>query len=240
MRQAIYALPAYFRTDTVISGIPGTDIFNLGPTLGATIEEQLVRTLNGMRPIWDPAGRYTLYSFSRQAQTFPDVLLRRRKNGPDIIMGVELKAWYLLAKEGEPNFRFKVSEDACNDQDLIVVVPWALSNVLSGSPIVFNPYVESAKYAARYRNYYWQHVRESKSSVEINHPKRVKPYPKKSDHISDEAVSDSGKNFGRIARTGITETYVSESKNMLLCGIAVQDWIDFFKRFQQGTVQEAD
>ena len=51
-------------------------------------------------------------------------------------------------KEGEPSFRFTVSPTVCNPQDLMVVVPWVLSNVLSGSPEVFVPYIKSAKYIA--------------------------------------------------------------------------------------------
>jgi hypothetical protein len=233
VRKAIYALPAYFKTETFISGIPGTDIFNLGATFGASIEDQLVATLNNMRLIWDPREEYKLYSFSRQGQTFPDALLCNRENGQSIIMGIELKAWYLLAKEGEPNYRFKITEDACSDWDLIVVVPWALSNVLSGAPIVFSPYVESAKYAARYRNYFWEHVRQSKSSTEIQKPKGAKPYPRKSDQVSDHPNSDSGGNFGRIARTGIMDAYVKQGMGLRLSGIEARHWIEFFKKFHQ-------
>jgi hypothetical protein len=118
IRDAIYALPFYFRTETVISGMMATDIFTLNATLGATIEAQVVSTLNEMRPIWDI-------------------------------------------------------------QDLIVVVPWALSNVISGSPKVFSPFVESARYAAEYRNYHWQQLRQTGSSADIVSPPGVSPYPNK-------------------------------------------------------------
>jgi hypothetical protein len=100
------ALPAYFTTETTIAGISATDIFTLSAALGAAIEDQVVRTLNHMRPIWDPNGKYNLYHFQRQGQTFPDVLLRKRENGEEILMGIELKGWYLLAKEGEPSYGF--------------------------------------------------------------------------------------------------------------------------------------
>ncbi|HLM79230.1 MAG TPA: hypothetical protein VE957_17790 [Terriglobales bacterium] len=227
------ALPAYFTTETTIAGISATDIFTLSAALGAAIEDQVVRTLNHMRPIWDPDGKYNLYHFQRQGQTFPDVLLRKRENGEEILMGIELKGWYLLAKEGEPSYRFCVTEEACGIQDLIVVVPWALLNVLSGSPVVFTPYVEGAKYAAAYRNYHWQHVRDAKSNSEIERPKGVKPYPRKSDKISDKPLSDSGGNFGRFARTGIMDSYLKEAKDTRISGIAARDWVAFFKRFAQ-------
>src|SRR4030095_5732278 len=116
-----------------------------------------------MRTVWDPQSRYVQYSFVRQAQTFPDVLLRRAVEGDAApLLGVELKGWYLLAKEAEPSFRFSVTPSACAPQDLIVVVPWALTNVISGSPTVFTPFIESAQYAAKYRNYHWQYLREAK------------------------------------------------------------------------------
>ena len=51
---AIRAVPDYFKTTTNLEGILGPDIFTLNSLLGATIEEQIVRTLNELRPVWDP------------------------------------------------------------------------------------------------------------------------------------------------------------------------------------------
>lgn len=237
VREALFALPAYFQTETVIAGIMATDVFTLNAALGATIEEQVVRTLNDMRPIWDPVDRYKLYSFTRQAQTFPDVLLRRhaQSGDSDIIMGIELKGWYLLAKEGEPSFRFQVTPSACNPQDLIVVVPWVLANVIAGSPRVFIPYVESARYAAEYRNYHWRHLRETRLSTEIHSPLGVTPYPRKSDAITDKPDADAGGNFGRFARTGIMDEYLRLAASERLCGIEARHWRAFFKAFQDQT-----
>ena len=127
IREAIASLPLYFRTETHISGIMATDLHTLNTVLGATIEDQVVRTLNLVRNTWDSEGTYSLYSFVRQAQTFPDILLRQASSG-EVLLGIELKGWYLLAKEAEPSLRFQVTADACTKQDLIVVVPWALAN----------------------------------------------------------------------------------------------------------------
>ncbi len=96
VREAISSLPIYFRTETHISGIMATDLHTLNTVLGATIEEQVVRTLNLIRNTWDPDESYSLYSFVRQAQTFPDVLLRKTSTD-EILLGIELKGWYLLA-----------------------------------------------------------------------------------------------------------------------------------------------
>ena len=234
VRDALLSLPLYFRTQTVIEGISAVDIFTLNAALGATIENQVVATLNQMRSVWDPDGRYVQYTFTRQAQTFPDVLLHRVGEGDNSkpLMGIELKGWYLLAKEGEPSFRFSVTPAACSPQDLIVVVPWALTNVISGSPVVFSPYLESSRYAAEFRNHHWQYMREAKGNAGINSPDNVSPYPRKSDAIGDVPRSDTGGNFGRFARTGLMDNYLAVAEQELLAGIRAEHWLGFFKLFQ--------
>lgn len=234
VREAIASLPIYFRTETHISGIMATDLHTLNTVLGATIEEQVVRTLNLLRNTWDPDGKYTLFSFVRQAQTFPDVLLRKTSSG-EILLGIELKGWYLLAKESEPSLRFQATTAACAVQDLVVVVPWVLGNVISGSPILFEPFVESAKYAANYRNYHWQCVRQSKQDTGIDVPKGVRPYPSKADQILDKPHSDGGGNFGRLARTGMMDSYMQKLDDVQLCGIKTVYWRQFLKAFQEST-----
>lgn len=89
VREAIATLPVYFRTETHISGIMATDLHTLNTVLGATIEEQVVRTLNLIRSTWDPDGRYALYSFVRQPQTFPDARLRKA-SGDETLTGAAL------------------------------------------------------------------------------------------------------------------------------------------------------
>lgn len=186
---AVRALPDYFKTETTIAGILGTDIFTLNAMLGATIEEQVVQSLNNLRAVWDPDRAYQTYAFVRQSQSFPDVILRRTVNGQDILMGIELKGWYLPAKEGMPNLRFTVTPAVCNPQDLLVVVPWALSNVVAGSPKVHAPFIESARFCAEQRNYYWQTERTSRSDKSITLSTAVTPYPRKSEAINDQPVT---------------------------------------------------
>ena len=115
VREAIATLPIYFRTETHIAGIMATDLHTLNTVLGTTIEEQVVRTLNLIRKTWDPGGDYALYSFVRQPQTFPDVRLRKVTDD-ETLLGVELKGWYLLAKEKEPSLRFQVTRAACTSR----------------------------------------------------------------------------------------------------------------------------
>lgn len=237
VREAIATLPVYFRTETHIAGVMATDLHTLNSVLGATIEEQVVRTLNLIRPTWDPDGRYALYSFVRQPQTFPDVRLRR-VGSDETLPGLELKGWYLLAKEAEPSLRFQTTAAACAKQDLIVVVPWVLGNVISGSPILFEPFLESARYAAEYRNYHWQHLRQTTHDTHIDVPSNVGPYPSKSAQIADRPHYDGGGNFGRLARTGMMDPYMAKLNDIPLCGIKTVFWRQFLKAFQESTTDE--
>jgi hypothetical protein len=100
LRDAIFALPSHFDSQTKIDGMLAPDVFTLASALGATIEEEVVQTLNRMRSVWDPDKRYETYGFIRQPQTFPDVLLRRKGDGHDVLLGIELKGWYLLNSGG--------------------------------------------------------------------------------------------------------------------------------------------
>lgn len=230
VRMALFAVPDHFTTSISIEGLSATDIFTLNAPLGATIEDSFVKTLNALRPAWDPDSRYQTHSFVRQAQTFPDVVLRSIDNGSTPLMGIEMKGWYLLAKEKVPTFRFTQTAAACAPWDLLVVVPWVLSNVLAGAPVLFRPFVQPARYCAEKRNYYWQHERDAKGDTGIEIPDRVSPYPVKSDQISDKPRSDSGGNFGRLARYGIMDSYIAQMQSETVRGIPVSSWHEFFKQ----------
>ncbi len=241
VKRALLSLPQYFRPEINISGVLATDIFALNTSLGSTIEEKTVESLNHVRNLWDPDQRYTHFSFVRQTQTFPDVILRRITvdGPPEILIGIELKGWYVLAKEGEPSLRFHASEHACADADLVVVCPWSLSSVISGSPRLFTPFVAPSKYVARYRNYHWQtSPRARNPNREIRFATGINPYPRKSDLISDHAVADEGGNFGRIARTGLMDQYKQEIDGEPICGIPAKHWRTFFKIFAEGRTTE--
>jgi hypothetical protein len=239
VKAALRSLPAYFHSDTFIEGVNATDVFTLNAALGATIETQVVATLNQIRSVWDKNGSYSTYTFIRQPQSFPDVILKDLANesAPPII-GIELKGWYLLAKEREPSLRFTQTEKACADADLIMVVPWVLSSVISGHPIIFTPFIESAKFAARHRNYHWQSTKGDKGDNRIDIPKNVSPYPKKSDETTDTPHSDKGGNFGRIARTGIMDEYLALILVQPVCGIKAIHWIEFFNIFHQDATDD--
>jgi hypothetical protein len=243
VKNALEALPGYFRSETRIDGIQTGDLFSLNSVLGGTIEREVVITLNRLRDVWDPDDHWGEYHFIRRTQAFPDVRLMARINGIEKnILGIELKGWYLLAKEKEPSFRYEVNENACTPYDLLVVIPWHLKNVLSGIPVVRSPFIEQAVYASHMRTYYWkarpQKVSQPPDYFEITSPPGATPYPAKIDAISDKAVRDNGKNFGRIARTGIMSDFIEQTLLEPILGIEPKYWIDFFSVFRDATDRE--
>ena len=237
VRDAISALPVYFRTATRIEGLDGGELFNLSAVLGSAIEVQVVETLNRIREVWDPDDRWSRHWFVRSAQTFPDVRLQAqgRDGAFDIALGIELKGWYLLSKEREPSFRYTVTPSACAPQDLLVVVPWHLKNVLSGEPVVYEPYIEQARYVAEFRNWWWANIRETNDALDqrqVNPPdEEVRPYPAPKTRTADRPVKDGGNNFGRVARlAGLMDDYTRSLRAQRIAGIPADHWILFFKR----------
>lgn len=145
--RALYALPMHFTSPINVEGIEVNDLFSINTLLGGTIEAQTVMLLNSLRSIWDPQGKWADKEFRRYPESFPDVRLVGSNKDDSPLIGIELKGWYLLSKESEPSLRYKASADAVTEWDLICCVPWGLSNVLSGKPVVYEPYVEQAKFA---------------------------------------------------------------------------------------------
>ena len=233
---AIYALPGLFESPLSIAGVRVSDLHTLNTTLGASIEQSVVENLNALRKIWDPAGQYELYSFVRQPQSFPDVRLQTSAPGAAeaILLGIELKGWFALAKEAEPSFRYKVTPNACATPDLLVVFPWVLSEVVSGTPRLLEPFVTGARYAAEHRNYYWQYTRGVVGpGAAITSAVHQEPYPPRGKKISDVAVQDSGNNFGRVARGNFMSEFIERLIQQQLAGIPLGAWQGFFKMFTE-------
>lgn len=232
---ALFALPGFFKTSLNIAGIRVTDLHTLNNALGASIERSVVEDLNSLRAIWDPQNKYQQYSFVRQSQVFPDVRLQSDApdSDPPIIMGIELKGWFVLAKEGEPSFRYRVNPDSCAPADLLVVFPWTLDEVISGKPRLLKPFVVEARYAALHRNHYWSEMRRRQEgqSAEIINAAHRQIYPGKQHKFNDGARNDSGRNFGRLARGGIMKAFIKELYANTEAGIPIDAWQRFFKIF---------
>jgi hypothetical protein len=234
LRTALLALPSYFEFNNYISGVNATDLFSLNSLLGASIESQVLKALNGERGLWDPDDEWIGCVFERQAQAFPDVrLIRKNATGKtEIILGIELKGWFMLAKEGEPSFRMTQTPAACADHDLLVVVPWYLDNVLSGKPVAAEPFVVSSRWAAEYRNYYWQVTRKVRAgtNVDIASPPGAHPYPTKDEQIADIPAEDKGNNFGRVSRVpGLMSEWVDATNQLEVLGVRNENWYRFLK-----------
>ena len=233
---AIYALPGLFKTSLHISGVRATDLFTLNSALGASIEQSVVDNLNALRKIWDTDDRFQLYAFVRQAQVFPDVRLQTDAPNvePQVLMAIELKGWFAMAKEGEPSFRYKVAPAACAEADLLVVFPWLLDEVVSGAPKLLRPFVSGARYAAEHRNHYWSVLRGTTGAdAAITPAGHQAPYPRKGEKFNDEAVRDSGGNFGRVARGGVMEDFIGELMQQPVAGIPLGAWQRFLKIFSE-------
>lgn len=231
---ALAALPVYFDFDNPIGGIDATDLHNLNTLMGAAIEVQVVETLNAIRTVWDPDRKWSEYSFVRSSQAFPDVRLAKRTDaGLVSIFGIELKGWFLLAKEGVPSLRYKVAPAACSPWDLVCVVPWYLSNAVAGKPQVSQPWVEQARYAAEWRDYWWEFIRkvkDPKAPRGVTQPANAAPYPSKADLVSVVPQRDGGDNFGRLPRCKpLMDAFVEDSLSQPILGISAQDWQLFLK-----------
>lgn len=236
---ALASLPFYFTSTINIEGLDAGDLFSMNTLLGGAIEIQTVETLNRIRDVWDPDDEWQEYGFQRFSQSFPDVRLIKPSRPAEPVLGIELKGWYLLSKEAEPSFRFTATADACSPWDLIAVVPWSLSNVLSGTPRAHRPFVEQARYAAEMRTHYWQQLRggdRAKRDDTIIVPEGITPYPSAGQAISDRPVQDGGKNFGRVARVqGLMTEWVAELLDSRVSGIPAKHWIQFLGAFSEST-----
>lgn len=221
--------------------LEASDIHTLGNVLGSTIEQEVVETLNRLRATtWDADGKLAGYRFVRQAQVFPDVVLKATdpEAKPQIKLGIELKGWYVLAKERMPNFRFKATPLSCGKDDMLVVFPWALSRVISGKAQVFPPWLLGARYAAKYRNWHWVHgigasaeEPSDRRGVLLSSVKSQYPESGAQEH-NDEPLSDKGNNFGRTARTGLMKPYIDRVfTEEALAGVPLGYWQRFLALF---------
>jgi len=114
---------------------------------------------------------------------------------------------------------------------------------------VYAPFVDSARYAADMRNHYWSVLRREKDISKgkdraadyytVTSPDNVAPYPAPKTKIADVAKSDSGSNFGRVARVkGVMTDFVNARLTSDVSGIQAQYWVDFFKAYAEGAQKD--
>lgn len=238
VRETLFALPSYFRMEGNLPNIPARDLHSANTLLGAAIEDHIPVALNLLRSTWDPNSQYADCLFRRQPQTFPDVLLRRETtDGFETLFGIEVKSWYILAGENEPSFRLDVNRDFCAPSDLVAIYPWSLSAAISGTPRLFRPLVTSARKAARVRNEAWVAKGRNEAWQAITTPDQEPVrYPTKSDRINDHAPTDTGNNFGRVARSGVWDRAIATLlADETIAGIPLRGWQAFLSAFKEGT-----
>lgn len=228
------SLPAECTIENNYSGILATDLFSLNTLLGSMIENKVVTFLNAHRNLWDD-GCWSEYHFIRSNESFPDVRLVRKGNNHDIILGIELKSWFILSKEGEPSFRYRTASEACDPADLLCIIPWYLSDAVCGHPVLATPWVYSAKAAAEATKRYWIYERQTDKPMTVKErglevPAGVRPYMENArDKTNYKPANDGGNNFGRLARTGIMSEFVEETLLADILGIPADNWRLFLK-----------
>ncbi|SHK20436.1 hypothetical protein [Fibrobacter sp. UWH4] len=235
LRSVVFpSLPSECFIENDYSGILATDLFSLNTLLGSMIENKVVLFLNTHRPLWDD-GNWEEYHFIRSNESFPDVRLVAKNGNENPKLGIELKSWFILSKEGEPSFRYATASEACDAGDLLCIIPWYLSNAVCGKPILTNPWVYSAKAASEAMKRYWLFERNTPEPMTLDErgvdtPKSIKPYMLNArDKTNYKPRSDGGKNFGRLARTGIMSQFVEETLKTDILGIPADNWRRFLK-----------
>ena len=228
------SLPSECPIENRYSGIMATDLFSLNTLLGSMIENKVVQFLNSHRFLWDD-GKWNEYHFIRSSESFPDVRLVKVNQPNNIVLGIELKSWFILSKEGEPSFRYKTASEACDQGDLLCIIPWYLSDAVCGNPILLSPWVFSAKAAAEATKRYWLYERQTEKPFtlkerELEVPTDCKPYMLNArDKTNYKPANDGGNNFGRLARTGIMTNFVEETLQTDILGIPANNWRLFLK-----------
>lgn len=235
LRNVVFpSLPAECSIENRYSGILATDLFSLNTLLGSMIESKVVQFLNSHRHLWDD-GHWNACHFIRSNESFPDVRLVKTNDVHSVILGIELKSWFILSKEGEPSFRYRTASEACDIGDLLCIIPWYLSDAVCGNPVLATPWVFSAKAAAEATKRYWIYERQTEKPLTLEErklevPDGAKPYMENArDKTNYKTINDGGNNFGRLARTGIMSDFVNETLMTDILGIPANNWRLFLK-----------
>ena len=238
---AFPSLPSECVIENTYSGILATDLVSLNTLLGSMIESKVVYFLNSHRYLWDDKGKWSEYHFIRSNESFPDVRLVKKVGKSTPLLGIELKSWFILSKEGEPSFRYRTASEACDNGDLLCIIPWYLSDAVCGNPVLAAPWIYSAKAAAEASKRYWLYERQTEKPYTLEQrglitPKGVKPYMENArDETNYKPVYDGGNNFGRLARTGIMSEFVTEILQTDILGISADNWRLFLKAHTDST-----
>ncbi|WP_293913164.1 hypothetical protein [Deinococcus sp.] len=126
--------------------------------VGQGAEEALIQILNSTRfkILWYPLIHWNNLSrlkFIRNTVQFPDIHLIDTLDNT-ILLSIESKTWFLFSGD-DITARFHVSPTYIKNDTLIVIFPWVMSKLISGSPIMYEPYICNARELAELRDKTW-------------------------------------------------------------------------------------
>ena len=113
--------------------------------LPSNIEREVEGCLNTNRDVWCVNMEFNDYKFATKKKGYPDIVFRNNKCG--YIAGVEVKAWNILATVYPANDWGKImcAQETDNENDILVMVPWFLEEVIRGKIVTLNPFVMKAQ-----------------------------------------------------------------------------------------------
>lgn len=121
----------------------GSNISKLSPFVSTMLERSVVDELTGVEPDHG-------YTWARQDPGFPDAGVV----DPDGLFtgdGIEVKCWYVLASE--ITGRFRESQRHLEGHDVrIALVPWVMSHIVFGSPVILDVAIIDAMSLAQARD----------------------------------------------------------------------------------------
>jgi hypothetical protein len=110
---------------------------------------------------------------------------------------------------------------------------------VSGVATVIEPWIESARYAAEWRDHWWQYVRDTEDERSIEQPPRAAPYPTKADEVAVKPKYDHGGNFGRLPRARpLMDDFIRRSMAHEVLGIPVSAWVSFLSLHKDTSTPE--
>lgn len=131
------------RPDIAEAVFYGKIVSKLSPFVGNILENRIVATLNKGTP-------KNGLRWVRQDPDFPDAALVT-SDGERTHVGYEVKAWYVLSTE--LTGRFRESQNLLEGKTIrLCVVPWMLSNIIYGHPVVLDVVTVDALSVAQSRD----------------------------------------------------------------------------------------
>lgn len=206
-------------------------INRLNNYVGQGIEEHLGESLNRTLVL----SNIENLEFYRNSSQFPDLFLIDNST-KEILLSIELKSWFVFSGD-EITARFHTSPDAIPEGSLLIIYPWTLNKIISGSPLLLMPHVTDAKELARKRDTTW--TKEGRRKIETIGEMGIKSPINKIRNKSigvqwNEKTSSwetESDNFGKIWRIydeSINIDFYSLAMRHLLDNRSIADWRNIF------------